>query len=104
MEIHYYDSNVEKFIDRWDLQTRAKIAREMRYLRELGFALRMPHSKMLEQDIFELRIHGRQEIRMLYTFYRGCAYVLHTFQKKTRRTPRAEIAIARNLRFLLEKR
>ena len=54
----------------------------------------MPHSKHVHQEIFELRIRGKQEVRFLYTFRSDVIIVLHGFIKKSRRIPRKEIALA----------
>ena len=54
----------------------------------------MPHSKKITGDLFELRIRGRQEIRILYTFYRSQIILLHGFIKKTPKIPPKELKIA----------
>jgi len=46
--------------------------------------------------VFEIRIHTRVEYRVFYVakFSEGI-YVLHAFHKKTRRTPKTDIELAR---------
>jgi phage-related protein len=46
--------------------------------------------------VAELRIHTGLEHRIFYiTKFSECIYVLHAFQKKTRKTPKREIELAR---------
>lgn len=52
-----------------------------------GYDLRLPHSKYVTRNIFELRTFGRREIRILYTFYKSQAYMLHVFIKKQNKIP-----------------
>jgi len=44
--------------------------------------------------LYELRISGRVEIRILYTVKNGEYYLLHAFKKKTQKTPSREIKTA----------
>jgi len=55
----------------------------------------MPHSKKLTSNLFELRIRGRVEVRILYTFIRKDIYLLHAFKKKQQKTPREAIGLAK---------
>jgi phage-related protein len=46
--------------------------------------------------LIELRVRGRQEVRVLYVFAMGeRIYLLHGFVKKTQTTPKKELDIAR---------
>ena len=43
----------------------------------------------------EIRIHANDEFRVLYIArFEEAVYVLHAFQKKSRRTPKADVALA----------
>ncbi len=57
----------------------------------------MPHSKFLEDGIFELRVKSPDGIvRILYFFYDGKNIILtNGFVKKTQKTPREEIQKAK---------
>lgn len=71
---------------------RAKVARALALLREFGPALRMPHVRRIG-ELGEIRAGA---IRVFYFLQPGRRFViLHGFRKKTQRTPRKEIAIAR---------
>ena len=54
----------------------------------------------------EIRIHNDGEFRVIYiTRLRETVYVLHAFQKKTQKTPRKDIELARaRLKLLQEMR
>ena len=56
--------------------------------------------KHLEEGIFELRaIYGGDTYRILFFFHEGNIVILcNAFQKKTQKTPRAEIELAKRLR------
>jgi phage-related protein len=59
-----------------------------------GNALGMPHSKRLAPNLYELRIRGKEEIRILYIFSKQTIFLIHAFKKKTQKTPQKEILIA----------
>lgn len=89
------------FIQKLDKQTAAKIARLIGVLGQQGPFLHMPYSKKITNDIYELRIRGKQEIRIFYTFKRNTIYLLHIFQKKTQKIPTYEIEVAqKRLKYL----
>ena len=86
---------VEELIKSLDEATIAKASQEIDLLEKHGAYLAMPHSRKLNNYLYELRIRGRQEIRILYSFVKKDIYLLHAFKKKQQRTPRKEIEIAR---------
>jgi len=85
---------VEEFIKSLEKSAIAKVGQEIDLLEKHGPYLAMPHSKKLNNDLYELRIRGRQEIRILYAFVKKDIYLLHAFKKKTQKTPRKEINTA----------
>ena len=85
---------VEKFISSLDSNTIAKVIHNIDLLEKYGNLLRMPHSKRLVKDLYELRVKGKEEIRILYTFRSSSIYLLHAFKKKSQRTPKKEIVKA----------
>jgi phage-related protein len=70
-------------------------------LANLGHTLPMPYSKKLTKELSELRIKGKNEIRIIYTQINGIYILLHAFAKKTQKTPFKEIQIAENRRLTL---
>ena len=93
--ILFFDSSVEDFILSLEKQTTAKVLRVIDLLGKFGHHLSLPHSKKISADLFELRIRGRQEVRIFYTFQQGSAVILHGFIKKSQVTPAREIEQAK---------
>jgi len=93
MDIHALDSALECFIQRLEPMTIAKILRTIDLLERFGHALQMPHAKKISRGVFELRIKGRQEVRIFYTFHRNAAVLLHGYIKKSDRIPAKELAV-----------
>lgn len=55
--------------------------------------------------LLELRVRGKQEVRIFYAFASGKRiYLLHAFIKKARTTPKKELDLARQRQAQLEKR
>lgn len=96
MFVRTFDEIVDDFIKSLGKPTGTKVARHIDLLELFGNRLRMPYSKSLGNNLFELRIKGQQEIRIFYTFNEGIAILLHCFIKKTQKTPAKEIEIARD--------
>ena len=94
MEIRNFDSSIEEFIQSLEKQTIAKVLHTIDLLEEFGHQLGAPHSKKVRGKIFELRVRGVQEIRILYTFHKSYIVFLHGFIKKSQKTPKKEINTA----------
>lgn len=82
---------VNDFIKSIDKVPRAKLAKIIDLLEEFGNKLGMPHSKYISRNLYELRIRGKQEIRVFYCFGNNSAFLLHGFIKKSQKTPIHEI-------------
>ena len=82
------------------MKMRAKITRTIAMLETVGTDLREPHSKHLDDGIFELRAKvGSNITRVLFFFVVGRRIILtHGFVKKTDKTPPAEINKAKQYR------
>lgn len=78
----------------------AKMVGLMEILEEKGTMLREPYSGPLEDGIFELRaVQGSNISRALFFFYvEGRIVITHGFVKKTQKTPRAQIELAKKYR------
>ncbi len=94
MDIEIFNYSVEKFIQSLEKNTTAKVIHTIELLEKFGNNLGLPHSKMVSRGIFELRIHGDQNIRIFYAFSKNKAILLHGFIKKTPKIPKKEIGIA----------
>ena len=94
------ESPVEEFMSSLDIKMRAKLIGLLEILEEKGKQLREPYSKHLESGIFELRCKfGGDITRVLYFFYYDGKIVLtNGFMKKTQKTPKYEIQLAKDRR------
>ncbi len=71
------------FIRTLDKQTIAKSIHLIELLQHFGPQLRMPHSKLISQNLYELRI--------FYTFRSKTIFLLHGIIKKQQKTPKREL-------------
>lgn len=85
---------VKEFIKSLEVNTISKISNEIDLIKEHGPFLGMPHSRKLTRDLYELRVRGRQEVRIIYGFINRTIILLHIFVKKTQETPLGEIETA----------
>jgi len=85
---------VETFIKDQSAHAQAKILHLLNLLEQYGVGLGMPHTKLLAHHIYELRIRGKEELRIVYCFRKRTIYLLHGFKKQTNKTPTKEITTA----------
>lgn len=99
-EIQLYESTngqkpVEKFIRSLQPHTVAKLRNQLNLLAEFGPSLGMPHTKPIGNGLVELRIRGKEEVRILYVFMSGnTVVILHGFKKKTMAISKQDLRIA----------
>ncbi|MFA6474952.1 MAG: type II toxin-antitoxin system RelE/ParE family toxin [Patescibacteria group bacterium] len=82
MELHTKPI-VEDFIQNLETSTMAKVSRTIDLLEKFQYSLGMPHSKRIGRNIFELRIRGKQEVRLVYTFKDDFIILFYGFIKKS---------------------
>lgn len=87
---------VAEFIKRQQPQAIAKIAHLIDLLEIYGSHLSMPHTKKLEPSLYELRVRGKEEIRIIYGFKGRVIYLFSCFKKQKQKTPKKEIKLTRN--------
>lgn len=104
-EIVFYDKPngeepAKEFIFSLDDKMKARMLRMVNLLGECGNRLRKPYSEHLVDGIFELRAKVGSDIsRVLYFFIIGKQVVLtNGFIKKTQKTPKGEIELAKKYR------
>lgn len=103
-DVEFYECNgdipVRDFIIKQDNKMQAKIFHNLELLELNGNSLREPYSKHLEDGIFELRTKVSSDItRILYFFVIGQKIILtNGFVKKTQKTPKNEIDLAKRRR------
>ncbi len=86
-DIIVFESNrgekfVEEFIKSLSPSTIAKVSHGIDLLEKHGRFVGMPHVKKLNKDLFELRVRGKEEVRIIYAFVKNKIYLLHAFKKK----------------------
>jgi phage-related protein len=90
-------SPVVEFIEEQSKRNQAKIYAELEDLAEFGLMPRGNKLKCLEGKLWELRFRGEDlNFRFIYFAHKGRKFVvLHGFCKKTRKTPKRELNVAR---------
>lgn len=97
---------VEKFLDSLDTKMRVKALNSIAVLQEFGNALREPHSKPMGDGLFELRIKFAKDISRIFYFFVVDNKIILTngFVKKTMKTPKSEIELAKKYKADYERR
>ena len=85
---------------------RAKALHSIAILEEFGNQLREPHSKPMGEGLFELRIQFSSDISRIFYFFVVDNKIILTngFIKKTMRTPKAQLDLARKYKADYERR
>lgn len=89
--------DVSKFIHGLEKPIIAKVIRAIELLERFGYRLSSPYVKKLNKDIWELRIRGKQEIRILFAINNSKYFLLLGFVKKSQKTPKRHIEKALEL-------
>lgn len=97
---------VAEFIRSLDPKMQAKAVWSIELLAEYGNSLREPFSKPVGDGLFELRIKFAGDITRIFYFFviNNTIVLTNGFIKKTAKTPRAEIDLARQYRADYERR
>ncbi len=97
---------MKELLDSLEPKLLAKTLRTIDLLEQNGPLLREPYSKSLENGIFELRTRQGSDItRVMYFFVVGRKAVLtNGFVKKSQKTPKADIELARKYKTDYERR
>lgn len=85
---------VKSFIDEQSLKIKGKYVGMIGFLSEYGPFLTERYTKKIRHDLYEIRITGREQIRVLYTVRGNKIILLHAFKKKTPKVPQKEIEVA----------
>ncbi|MBT9547964.1 MAG: type II toxin-antitoxin system RelE/ParE family toxin [Candidatus Sericytochromatia bacterium] len=95
-QILYFHSSVRADIEAWPDPILADYARIIELLMQYGPQLGLPHSRAMGNGLFELRARGKEGMgRAFYCYKKGQKIiVLHSFIKKTQKTPERELKIA----------
>ena len=95
--IEYYSERVEKAILKLPAGFLARYLRLTDLMLEFGANLGMPHTKAIGDGLLELRLKSKEGIaRVFYcTVIKEKIVVLHVFVKKSQKTPKKDLEIAR---------
>lgn len=95
--VEYFNNHIKKDIESWPTSIKSHFAHIIGLLITYGPDIGMPHSKAIGKGLYELRPKGREGIgRAFYCFLKGKRIIiLHAFIKKTQKTPKKELLIAR---------
>jgi phage-related protein len=96
-EILYYNEKVQELINDWPVGIRAFYARVTERMILFGPNLGMPFTRSMGKGLFEIRAKGKEGIGRAFfcTISDQKIVILHTFIKKTQKTPKKELDIAR---------
>ncbi len=96
-EITYYDEKVQISISKWPVGIRAFYARTTERMIDFGPNLGMPFTRSMGEGLFEIRARSKEGIGRAFfcTAVEHKIVILHAFIKKTNKTPRKELNIAR---------
>ena len=96
-KIEYYDEKVQREIIELPAGLLARYIHLTDRMMAFGPNLGMPHTRSMDEGLFELRIKAVKGIARVFFFARTGQRIvmLHQFVKKSRRTPSKEIKIAR---------
>lgn len=96
-EIEYFNNKLENEILEFPDGLLARYLRLTDLMGELGPNLGMPHTRPIEGGLFELRVKSEEGVaRVFFCMKVGKKIVmLHTFIKKSRKTPKNELKIAK---------
>lgn len=90
-------SPLVEFIEQQSERNQARILHELEDLSEFGLMPRGNKVKHLEGKLWELRFHGKEvHFRLIYFAHTDRKFVVvHGFSKKTAKTPKRELNVAR---------
>ena len=97
-KVKFYNERVMKNIQQWPKQIGAKFAWIVDLIEEFGLDdVGMPYVKLLGDGLFEIRAQGNEGIGRAFfcTLKEKKIIVLHEFIKKTQKTPKKELELAK---------
>jgi phage-related protein len=96
-QIDYFNEKVEKAVLKMPTGILARYLHLSDLMLEFGPNLGMPHTRALKEKLFELRIKAKEGIGRVFfcTKIGKRIIILHSFVKKSQRTPEKELKIAR---------
>ncbi len=96
-EILYYNEDVQEALNDWPVGVRAFYARVTERMSTFGPNLGMPFTRSIGKGLFEIRARSKEGIGRAFfcTIVDQRIVILHAFVKKSQKTPKKELDIAR---------
>jgi phage-related protein len=94
--VEFIKNDVYNFLLSFEDDLVAKILGLLELLDEFGVRLGPPKLKKINNDIYELRIVGKVQIRIFCTFTSNKIIILHAFIKKSQKIQQKELVTAIN--------
>jgi phage-related protein len=94
MEIETINKAIDNFLERLEPIISARVLRIIDLLSDYNYKLGLPYSKSLHDGLFELRIIGKKQVRIIYCFHNNKIYLLHSFFKKQNKILKKDIDLA----------
>ena len=96
-QIKYYSTKIEKEVLKLPSGLLARYLRLTDLMLEFGSNLGLPHTQPIEHGLFELRVKSKEGIARVFfcTKVGKKIIMLHSFIKKSQKTPKKEIKIAK---------
>ncbi len=85
---------VRRFLKTLPSDLKSKCVEHLLLLETFGRLLAPPDSKKVNKNLFELRIQGSVQVRLLYGFSDDTAFVVNGFVKKSQKIPPRELQLA----------
>jgi phage-related protein len=97
-KVTFFDNKVEGETLSFPAGILANLLHILEMIEEFGPAIGKPHTAPMGEGLYEIRAKGKEGIgRSLFCTVKGKeVIILHSFIKKTQKTPRKEINKARN--------
>ena len=94
--LSYYNETVEAELDAWPVGLSARFRALSLRMEAYGHNLGMPHTRALGNGLFEVRAKAEEGIGRVFfcTMDGRKIIILHSFVKKTDKTPKRELDIA----------
>lgn len=100
MDIRFYQTEngsepVREWLKSLSQQDKKTIGEDLKTV-QLGWPLGMPLVRKMEKELWEVRVHLQDRIaRVLFTVTNGTLVLLHGFIKKSDKTPKDDLELAK---------
>lgn len=104
-KIEFYSKSVEEAILTMPPKIQARMLKLLELIEKYGANLGPPHTEPMGDGLFEIRAKAQEGIgRSLYCYLKGKhIIVLHAFIKKSNKTPKSELSLAKRRKTEIEK-